>query len=206
MSEMGTEPTYDTRHRHDVFHHGAPGGASASANATVMGGNGASGPAPPAQPVSAYTYHGGIYWPEWLSQVLALLGVLILATLAVFGLAKLYGHWFDDQNSSNPVTIVDVLRGEHFAVNGHALCSYVPVGTVYKLYLNRGAGCRHTVQAVVPATMVDSLRSKHLRRSSVTFVYNKVPLSSDEVQDIKRLSLGQQVMHDLRNVVARERK
>jgi hypothetical protein len=171
-------------------------------------GNGASGSAPPAQPVSAYTYHGGIYWPEWLGSVLALLGVLILVTLAAFGLAKLYSYLFDDQDSSNTVTIVDVLRSEHFAVNNHALCSYVPVanGTAYKLYLNRGAGCRHTIQAIVPAIMVDGMHAKHLRRVNVTFVYNKQPLSSDEVQGIKRLALGQQVMHDLRNVVARERK
>ncbi len=108
-----------------------------------------------------YRDRGYLYWPWWLSSVLAVLGVLVAATVAAFVLAWAYGELFNDNaKPAAPVakvmTMPKLLASEHFAVNQHAVCSYVAVanGTAYKLYLNRGAACRRTIQTIVPATMV----------------------------------------------------
>jgi hypothetical protein len=220
MSTTEQEIPTHVVHVHHFFH-GDPGVSTAAfATAHATAGNGSTAYAPPTPPGPAPGYRWsrfhGFYIEEpgegpWLWLLLA-----VIATLAIFGLVAL-GQWIfggDSKPAATPpakpalVTMPKLLASEHFAVNRHAVCSYVSVanGTAYKLYLNRGGACRHTVQTIVPATKVSGFKSKYVRRASVTFVYDNTKLSPAAARHIKKLALGEQVLRHLRYIVARENK
>lgn len=220
-SETGEEPIIvlvDVFHHWPVFPSFWP-----SAGSPPGGGSGSTAGSPPPFTAPAPNYPSpypfnrwyGLYLPYWFGEFLGVLAAVAAIVLVVFGLFAL-GQWLfnDDPGNSAPpreatgLTVPQILRAEHFATDRHALCSYTEVGdgTAYKLYLNRGGACRHTVQAVVPANMVEGFHSKNLRRSSVTFVYNHKVYGTSGINRIKRLNIGRQVMVDLRTVIARERR